>query len=83
MRTRRETLYVSCEFLSDVKFTNLTANSALNLKVSQAEFSNLILNLTCDTKEDLQVFRGDFWGFLLRKLAAASRRSKIERALGI
>ncbi|EKU11207.1 hypothetical protein CSUNSWCD_1833 [Campylobacter showae CSUNSWCD] len=39
MRTRRETLYVSCEFLSDVKFTNLTANSALNLKVSQAEFS--------------------------------------------
>ena len=38
MRTRRETLYVSCEFLSDVKFTNLTANSALNLKVSQTEF---------------------------------------------
>ena len=44
---------------------------ALNLKVSQAEFLNLISNLTCDTKYYLQVFRGDFWGCaakILRRL---------------
>ncbi len=29
---------------------NFSKIYALNLKVSQAEFSNLVLNLACDTK---------------------------------
>ena len=36
-----------------------------------------------DCKNQGEVLRDDFSSFLLRKLAAASKRSKIERALGI